>query len=234
VPEFRQVPPLDEALAALDTPEAVADRRKRAQKWAEQLEGRARGQMFMYASPAEMDSIHQPFRTNFYGTQTDTWRETAERAAGRAADAVVLKQCEIQLRARDLAEVYNDPDRQEAERVWGSYAKGVGAIAWAQGDRETAFIAKWRDLIAARRDAEQYDDAGAVRSIDARLLRLVGIPHPVLPGAAWDAADILPAAERAEEYARLEQKYGPRNPSTNGAGKIRSTRRLSAALTKAN
>ena len=45
-----------------------------------------------------------------------------------------------------------------------------------------------------------------------------------LPDAAWGVADTLPESERQAEYDRLEQKYGPRNASTNGAGKTTSRR----------
>ena len=115
--ETSRIVPLGEALAAVDSPAAVADRRKRAQKWAEELEGRARGRMFEYASLGEMNSIREPFRTPFAGAHLHGKAlEDAERKAARAADAVVLKQCEIQLRARDIQAVYNDPDRMEAER----------------------------------------------------------------------------------------------------------------------
>jgi hypothetical protein len=45
---------------------------------------------------------------------------------------------------------------------------------------------------------------------------------------------LLPEAERAEEHARLTEKYGPRNPSANGSGKartLRKTRPMSALHT---
>jgi len=227
VPEYTRPIPLDEALAAIDSPSAVAGRKVRAQKWAKELEGDARGSMFQRAGQNEIHGIYEPFRTynRLYGTELDA----AEREAGRRADAIVLRECEIVLRAQDVAQIYADPDRAEAERVWQKYARGVGAIAWAQGNKEADFIRRWSDLIAARRDAESFDDAAAVRSIDARLLRLVGIPHPVLPEAAWDAADELGLAERQDEYDRLEKKYPGTRPgtgtsSTNGIAKVRTRR----------
>jgi hypothetical protein len=212
----------DEALAAVDSPEAVADRRKRAKKWAEELEGRDRGYMFALAGGEAINSIYAPLKTQnrLYGDDL----AKAEREAGRIADQVVLTQCEIALRAADIQAVTADPEREAAQKVWSEYANGVAAIAWAQGDREADFIRRWRDLIAARRDAEEYDDAATVRAIDARLLRLVGIAHPQLPAAAWDAADQLSESERQAEYDRLEAKYGPRSPDTNGASTKTSRR----------
>ena len=82
-------------------------------------------------------------------------------------------------------------------------------MAQRQGNnQQDSFIASFKDLIAARSDAEQYgDDTGA---IEARLERLVGIPYPTLPEAAWATADLMSEPERTHELARLEQKYGPR------------------------
>ncbi len=226
--EFSKVQPLEAALAAVDSPSAVADRRKRAQKWAEELEGRDRGVMFMYASPAEWASIREPFRTPHIGTQLHgSSLADAERKAGRAADAVILNQCEIALRARDVAAVYADSDRLEDERVRALYNKSVTAAAWAQGNREAQFIARFAELIAARRDAEAFGDADGIRAAEARLNRLTGVPYPTLPEAAWAAADEIPTlADRQAEYERLELKYGPRNPDANDAGTKTSRKRM--------
>ena len=88
--------PLEQALKELDSPEAVADRRKRAKAWAETLEGDARGAMFARAHWEDLERIRQPFRTQerLYGAEL----AAAERAAGKIADAVILKACEIDLR----------------------------------------------------------------------------------------------------------------------------------------
>jgi hypothetical protein len=67
-------------------------------------------------------------------------------------------------------------------------------------------------MVAARQDAESFGDSTA--AIDDRLLRLVGVPYPTLPEAAWNAADTLPAPERQAEVDRLTAKYGPREPAT--------------------
>ncbi len=213
--ENHKVVPLDEALKAVDSPEAVADRRKRAQKWAEELEGDARGHMFALAGWEELNRIKEPFR---YGgsPQVPTAREraAAEREAGRIADEVVLQQCMISLRARDVAAVYNDPARMAHEKVWNDYAKGVAAIAWSQGNKEADFVRRWRELIAARRDAEEYDDCGALRSIDARLQRLTGLEYPVFP-----SADTVPEADRT--------------PSTDGTATKPKGRRTQALSTAA-
>jgi hypothetical protein len=81
-------------------------------------------------------------------------------------------------------------------------------VARLQGNKEHDFISKWRELIAARNDAIEYGDS--TLAIEARLERLVGIPYPVVPEAAWNAADTLPTSERQNEYDRLERKYGAR------------------------
>ncbi len=121
----------------------------------------------------------------------------------------------------------------EAERVWLAYAGQVSAVAWAQGDKEPRFTAAFRDLIAARNDAEASGDDVDVHAVEARLNRLTGVPYPQLPEAAWVAADLLPATDRQAEYDRLERKYGPRNPATTGSAKVRTLRKT-RTLTHAN
>ena len=138
----------------------------------------------------------------------------------------MVRQLKIYLRAADVRAIYADPDRMEQERVWAAYARGIGAIAWRQGNKETEFVRRWRDLIAARTDAEEYDDEAAVRAIEGRLDRMTApVMFPQYPAAAWEAADTPPEANRQVEYDRLEAKYGSRHPSTNGtANKIRGRR----------
>jgi len=168
--------PLEQALKELDSPAAAADRKRRAQKWAETLEGDARGAMFSRAGAAEIDRIKEPFRTHnrLLGAEL----AAVEREAGRIADGIILKACESALRSQDEWAAHNDPDRAEAQKLWSEYATGVAAISWAQGNKEPAFLAKWKALIAARNEAEEFGVDAEVRTIDARLLRLVGIPYP--------------------------------------------------------
>jgi len=51
------VPTLEEAIAQLDSPEAVADRRRRATKRAKALEGLARGRVIFSAGIVELDRL---------------------------------------------------------------------------------------------------------------------------------------------------------------------------------
>ena len=230
-----RIVPLAEALVQLDSPAAVADRRKRAQKWAEELEGDARGQMFMVAGWEAIERIRAPFRTQdrLYGGAL----AAAEHEAGRIADTVVFEQCMIALRAQDVGAIYAEPERMSQERVWAAYTHAVGAMAWAQGNKEAEFTRRWRELIAARNDAEAYDDAAGIRSIEARLDKLTApVKYPQYPQAGWEAADVLSPTARDQEYLRLEAKYGPRNPSSNGIGKTprgrRQTRPMQALSTR--
>jgi hypothetical protein len=147
-------------------------------------------------------------RDNWQPTDAET--RAAEVEAGHGVDRLVLEQCMVHLRAEDMRDIYADPDRMESERVWNAYCHQVSAYAWQQGDQ---WIARWRAMIADRAAAEEYGDPTG--AIDARLLRHVGTPYPVLPDAAWNAADTIPmAGERQAEYDRLTAKYGPREPST--------------------
>jgi hypothetical protein len=185
--------------------------------------------MFLLAGWEALAEIKAPFRSSIPFQDADL--KAVEREAGRIADAVVVEQCVIQLRARDMADIYRDPERMSQERVWSAYERGVAAVAWAQGTKEAEFVAKWKRLIVSRLEAEEDDDDREVQRIDARLLTLVGIPHPTYPEAAWTAADSYLDADRQAEYDRLEAKYGPRNPSANGIGAKTRGRRETRALT---
>jgi hypothetical protein len=220
VPSNSEVVPLEQALAALDSPEALADQDRRAHKMAEGLEGDARAAVFRRAGAKEIDKIKEPFRRghDLRGAEL----AAAERQAGGIADRVIFEQCRASIRAQDIAAIYADPDRVEAERVWNAYARGVSALAWAQGNGEPEFVARWRQLIAARADCEAVGDDGGVRAAEARLERL-GTPYPQLPAAAWEAADALPEQEREAEFSRLSSKYGPRHPDTNGRRRTKAT-----------
>ena len=198
--------PLDEAIAQLDSPEAVADRRKRAARRAEALEGDARGRVIYAAGTVELGKALYPLQ-GLHLSPSNAEVRAAEVEAGRGVDRLVLEQCMIHLRAEDMAEIYRDPDRMEQERIWQAYQLQVNAAAFQQGNKGDAWVARWREMVAARQDAESFGDSTA--AIDDRLLRLVGVPYPQLPQAAWDTADLLPATERQLEYDRLTKKYGP-------------------------
>ena len=151
-------------------------------------------------------------------------QKDGERKAIENMDALVARQCEEQLRRLDEVAIHADPDRVEAQRIWIEYTNQVSAVAQRQGNnQQDSFIASFRDLISARADAEEYGDD--TRAIEARLGRLVGVPYPTLPGAAWAAADLMPVSERQAEYDRLEAKYGPRPPVTDDAPKRQAARK---------
>lgn len=201
--------PLDEALKALDSPEAIADRRKRATKRAEALRDGARGRIIWEAGTVELAKALYPL-TGLHLNPSHAEVKAAEIEAGHGVDRLVLEQCMIHLRAEDMAEIYRDPDRMESERIWQAYLKQVSAFAFQQGNQSDRWVAKWRALVEERASAEL--DGDPTGPIERRLDRHVGYPYPQLPEAAWAAADLLPASERDEEYRRLTAKYGPRTP----------------------
>ena len=239
MPKYPRPIPLDAALAALDTPEAVADRKVRAQKRAEKLEGLDRSKVIHSAGRGELDRALSPLlRPGDVGSVNpgryvplDPAREAeAEVQTGRNVDALVARQCEIQLRAEDERAIYFDPDRAEADRIWNADVQPITVkVRLLMGDEADRFVAQFRDLVAERTQAEDTDDDDALRAAERKLQRLTGTAWPVLPAAAWDTADQLPATERKAEYARLTEKYGPRDdPKAAGAGKGRRMRALSA------
>ena len=60
--------PLDEALADLDTPEAVSDRKHRALEWAKRLEGLERQQIINMAPREQLWACSSPFAMLGIGT----------------------------------------------------------------------------------------------------------------------------------------------------------------------
>ena len=204
--------PLDEALAAVDSPEATSDRRKRAREWAKRLEGLERGQMIGRASQTDYEKALAPHYNPGFGLNwTEAQKQSASVECGHNFDELVANECEKVLRDQDIATVHNHPDRLEDSRIWNLYVRAFVQVARLQGNREHDFTRKWKELIAARNDALEYGDSPA--AIEARLERLVGIPYPVVPEAAWAAADTMPAAERQAELDRLARKYGLRGTS---------------------
>ena len=198
--------PLEEALADLDTPEAISDRKHRALEWAKRLVDPERSQMINTAGRLQIDACYEPLRN--VGAFKEL-RPEAEKMTGRNFDQLVQQLCEDHLRRQDEQAVHNDPDRVEAIRVWQMYCSLVSSIAWQEGNQSDAWVTRWRDLIQRRNDAEAYgDDTGAID----RSLERMKVPYPKLPGAAWLAADTLSESERTAEYERLTVKYGARHP----------------------
>jgi hypothetical protein len=212
--------PLQQALAELDSPEAVADRKRRAKEMAKKLAGDARNGMIKTASREDLQKVLDPI---YRAANRENWNDStrakpmpeAEKEAGHLMDALMPRLCEEHLRRTDETDLYRDADRLEEQRIWNAYATQVSNYAWRQGDKSDVWVRRWQQMIADRAAAEEYGDP--VGAIDARLLRHVGIPYPQLPSAAWDTADVLPATERQAECDRLTAKYGPREPSTTPA-----------------
>jgi hypothetical protein len=203
--------PLDDALAALDTFEANADRRKRAWKMAEAMVDPERSWVIHRTGTIEIAKAMSPHvKVDRWAAFSSAKSEQAAKEAGRNFDALVARECETMLRQADEAAIYADPDRQEQTRIWNSYTNVIGRVAWSKGNRSDAFIAKWSELIQDRDAAEEMGESTV--GIDRRLEKLTGYPYPVLPGAAWETADVLPDSERQAEMDRLEAKYGPRKP----------------------
>jgi len=213
-------------MAALDDAEFERQGRERAEKLKAQFPAPGRqgigtnayARAAFEAGTFEMSKALAPLR---YGGQYATPSAAERRAAEAAADenvlAVVAKQEAIHARAEAVHALYNAPERRSDETIWNTYTRGVSAVAFTKGTKEADFVRKFRDLIAALLDAGDYDDDAAACSIEARLDKLTApVKYPVLPEAAWEAADTYPLADREAEYARLEAKYGARNAATNG------------------
>jgi hypothetical protein len=210
--------PLDEALAAVDSPEAVGDRKRRAELRAAELKAESGPGIRSIALDGFARIIHEA------GT-------VALAEARGKVDAVVVRRLEVYFRAEAIAAVYADPNRLESDRIWSAYAHQVSATARRLGSggkghiSEDSFVQKFRGLIADRLDAANMGDEGEVRAIERKLDRLTGLPYPQLPQAAWDAADLMRSTEREAEFDRLRKKYGDRpgtDAPTNGStGKIR-------------
>ena len=212
--------PLADALAALDSFEGRTDRHRRAVELSKSTTGEARGKIIYAAGHLRLAAALAP-------RALDTWdaasRDAAERQVSASVDALVVEQLVDQLRRSDEQAIYDDPDRQEDQRVWSAYLRLVSSVAATRGGKSDAFVDRWRTLLADRAEALAVGES-TVRT--DRTLASMGLPYPALPGAAWDTADLLNESARLAEFERLEAKYGPREfadetPSTS----TRRTRR---------
>jgi len=186
---------------------------------------------FWEAGTVAMSRALAPMR---FGDQRGEPTAAHLRAAQKQADAnvleVVAQEIAIRRRAAAVAAIHSAPERRSDDTIWGTYTHGVGAIAFTKGRGEADFVRKFRELIAALLDAD-VDDA---RSIESGLNRLTApVKYPVLPNAAWIAADSYPVPDdREAEYARLTELYGPRAgtngsaATTNGKAVVPKTRAL--------
>lgn len=167
--------PIDEVLKALDTPEAVADRRKRAQKLASSLVGDERNATIHRAGQHALARALSPRQLlNQWSSATE--HADAELQIIRNVDALVVDQCEHELRRADEQAIYQDPDRVAENEIWQEYTKQVSSVAWAQGDKSDRWIATWQELIRDRQTASEFGESTS--AIDARLEKMVGVPFP--------------------------------------------------------
>ena len=159
-------------------------------------------------SPAGTVAMSRALDPPFHDIRTwSTGRErkAAEQQAQRNLEALILAELELRELASETQAVHNDPERVEYFRIWNAYARSVQSVAKTKGN-EAEFVRRFQDLMAERHDAEEYDDEAAVRSVEGRLLRLVGIPFPQLPDAAFEAApdSARRRARRGTRQARAE------------------------------
>lgn len=206
--------PLEQAIAELDSPEAIADRRKRAKQMALKVEGDARDDLINSASREALERAFSPRkRGNQWERPSESEKRSIERQVTENFDALVVKLAEEELRRRDERALYADPRRLREQRVWNSYTSQVSAMAWRQGNQSDEWVRCWRQLIADRAAASSYGDP--VGAIDARLRQHVGVDYPQMPQAAWAAVETIPgAAEREAELQALEELYPGTRPGT--------------------
>ena len=220
---LRRPNPIEDDLAALHAPAAATERHQRCEKMADELleTYSAPGPQSIALNPiamigfraptGAMDRVLDPFhydRSPIHPTERQ--QRAAEKEAQRRFRALVIQELEISEVARETQAVYNAPDRMEYARIQYAYTTAVASIAHHQGNKEASFIRKFRELIAERQDAEEYDDDAEVRSIEARLNRLTApVKFPVMPEAAYAAVETLPTPERQAELDRLDARQDP-------------------------
>jgi hypothetical protein len=205
--------PIEDEIARLDSPEAIADRRLRAKKVRENLPYDQYWQLVHRAGVVALGEALIPHKTlDHRGTliRLELDKATVEKQRKQNLDRLVERECEANLRHSEERAIYSDRDRQEEQRIWSAYLNYVSRIAWSQGNKSESWVAEWRKLIRQRNAAQEYDES--TLSIDGQLEKMVGVPFPKLPDAAWDTADCLSEGDREAEYKRLEKKYGPRKP----------------------
>jgi hypothetical protein len=198
-------------LAAVDSPAAVADRERRAATIFDALSEPELVKLEKRFSSSDRNYIIRARATPFQDNVTSQWIAEANAEARRRFREVALKELAEELRVADVQRAEQDPDRQEEERIRAEYLRQVSSVAFRQGNKEDAFVKRFRELVADRAEAEAIGDEAGVRAAERRLDRHVGVPYPRLPDAAWATAKVLAPAEREAEYRRLEQKYGPRD-----------------------
>jgi hypothetical protein len=173
-----------------------------------------------------------PFYTAGALSPTESQKREGRADGLRRIKALALRQIEVSELARELQAAHNHPDRMEYARIFAAWAHQVDAIAFTKGSQIETFVGRVRDLLSQRDEAVELDDESEVRSAERLLNKLTGVAFPQLPAAAYEAAALLPAAERDEEMARLDVKYAtPAAAATNGTKPAKTRRLATRALT---
>jgi hypothetical protein len=242
--------PLHEALADLDSPEAVSDRNHRALEESKRLIDEERQNIFHRAGPVAVNVATVPLARvdrkprlaagPNAGAVLPGYEEAAGKMAGHNLDLLVQREVAALLRLDDERKIRNDPDRIEYDRVWSVYSALVNGQARLRSgipgtdpmypgkDGEGQLIAKVQHLVNEHCAAEDVGDS--TRRMDKQLDDL-GCPFPAMPAAAFASARLtLSGADLADELARLEAKYDYLEPTDEPteAPKARRTRKVVA------
>ena len=200
---------IDELLKAARSPAANIERKRRAREIFENSSEHDRNQILRHIHHDQIYAARDPLHQQRFWDYDERLRAEAE--VKQNFEDLMVREIETHLRIADENAVYADPDYSEQQRIWSAYTAVVSSMAWQEGDKSESWIARWRGLIQDRNAA--VDSETSTTSIDKQLARL-GTPFPQLPHAAWVAADLLPETERDDEYRRLTQKYGEREPES--------------------
>jgi hypothetical protein len=219
--EMTETDTLAADLRAIDAPAAVAERQRRAEAILDSYGLHELLKLEKQFSMTDRAFIIQAWRTEHPTIPAGNWRANAAAEANGRAREVGAKYIAEQLRLSDIQAVHADPDRLEAARVQEAYVRQVGAMAFRQGNREDFFIKRFAELVTERAEALAVGDNDGARAAERRLNKHTGIDYPQMPAAAWETADLLPAADRDAEHARLAQKYGPRADAKKSRGRVR-------------
>lgn len=234
---LKRPPDSDDEVAAVRSPAGVAARRQLCEKlYEDHVAESGVGRQSIASDPLAriaarlplgvLDKARAPMKFDRFGPITAVELGTAVEETNSRMRAAMIDELMLDELAREESAIRNHPDRMEYARIWNAYAAQVESIAFTKGNQSDAFVRRFQGLMSERSDAEAYADDDAIRSIEARLNRHTApVNFPVLPSAAWDAADLLPASDRQAELDRLEQKYGPRNAAANGSAKTRTLRK---------
>jgi hypothetical protein len=201
---FAQLEPFEREKAALDTHDAIAKRDKRAEAHLDELpeyEVMKLNMRLTLEDQAFVNAAGDP--RNWPVVPSAKEQRAVDAEARRRWRQVAIKQIATELRLADEQALRNRPARLEAEKAWNEFTARVSALAWRQGNRESVFVANFVSLIAQRNDADDFEDQDAVRSIDARLFRLLGFPYPATtPATNGTAANGTATKTRSRRLTR--------------------------------